>query len=426
LPEGVELTVLPSGIRVVTEAMPGVRSVAVGFWLNCGSRDEVDRAVGSSHFLEHLLFKGTNRRSAADIAEAMDSVGGELNAFTGKEYTCFFGRCLDDHLPLAIDVLGDMVTSSILAPEDMEAEREVVLSEIRAHLESPDDLVQSLFAEAVFGEHPLGREILGDQEQITGITRDDVAGYYAQRYGPEGLVVAAAGNLDHDAVVTSIEQAVAGFDQAGGQPVARGAPDVGDARLVTRDRPTEQTHLVLGGRGLARGDERRYAASVLDECYGGGMSSRLFQKIREQRGLAYTVFSHQSRHADAGTFGVYVGTAPQHAAESLEIVRRELSELAASGPGDDELARGKGHLAGQLVLSQEDTGSRMTRLGSGLTAGVPVPSLDEALARVEAVSRDDVREVAAELASSPLALGAVGPVDEGVRAELAEALEPLG
>jgi len=414
--EGVRLSTLPSGVRVVTEVMPDVRSVSVGYWIDVGSRDERPSVAGASHFLEHLLFKGTKRRSAQEIAEAIDAVGGDLNAFTSKEYTCFYARCLDRDLPLAVDVLGDMITSSLLRSADVDAERDVVLEEIRMHLDTPDDLVHSVFSEAYFGDHPLGREVLGSEASITAMSRDQVHRYYRRHYVAPNLVVAVAGNVDHDDVVTQVAASLSGLDLGEGRVLARDRrrppQRTGRARAVVRTRPTEQAHLVLGGRGLPRADERRFAASVLNQALGGGMASRLFQEIRERRGLVYTVYSYHGMHADAGTFAVYAGTAPQRADTVFEIVRHELDKARREGLTDAELERAKGHLAGSMVLALEDTGSRMTRLGKSIVTGTPLLSLDETIAAVEAVDHDAVREVAEIMLGGPFTAAVVGPFDD--------------
>ncbi|HUH07998.1 MAG TPA: pitrilysin family protein [Egibacteraceae bacterium] len=416
--DGVSVSVLDSGVRVVTEAVPGMRSVAVGFWVSCGSRDEREPVAGASHFLEHLLFKGTRRRTALEIAETIDAVGGEMNAFTSKEYTCFYARCLDRDVPLAVDVLADMIVGALIRARDVDAERDVVLEEIRMHRDAPDDLVHSVFSEALFRGHPLGREVLGSEDTITAMTRDQVNRYYRRQYVPANLVVAAAGNLDHAEVVRLVEEALAPLDRDGAGIAPRRPPGApGAASAVIRTRPTEQAHIVLGAPGLARDDERRYAASVLNQALGGGMASRLFQEVRERRGLVYSVYSYHGMHADSGAFAVYAGTAPRRAPEVLQVVRAELDKARSGGLGDAELARAKGNLTGSLVLGQEDTSSRMSRLGKALTTGSPLLTLDELIASVEAVTVDDVRAVAERLLGGPFTLAMVGPFPEGAEAD---------
>lgn len=419
---GVRVSTLPNGLRVVSEAMPDVRSVSVGIWIDAGSRDERPQVAGASHFLEHLLFKGTARRSAQEIAESLDAVGGDMNAFTSKEYTCFYARCLDRDLPLAVDVLGDMITSSKIRSADVDAERDVVLEEIRMHLDTPDDLVHSLWSEAFFREHPLGREVLGSVDSISAMTRAQVHRYYKRAYVPANLVVAAAGNLDHDRLVELVAGVFSSVEEPGSTlrksvPALRPEP----AAAFTK-KPTEQVHLVIGGPGLARGDDRRWAAAVLNQALGGGMASRLFQEVREKRGLVYTVYSYQEVHGDVGAFSVYAGSAPHRAREVLEVVTAELAKARSDGLSDTELSRAKGNLTGSMVLALEDTGSRMTRLGKGLITGTPLLTLDEVVAAVEAVTLEDVHAVADVVLGGPQTLAAVGSVDAKLRRGLERVL----
>ncbi len=405
------VTTLPNGLRVVTEAMPDVRSVAVGFWIGIGSRDERGPVAGASHFLEHLLFKGTKRRSAQAIAEEIDAVGGDMNAFTSKEYTCFYARCLDRDLPLAVDVLGDMMTSSLVRAGDVDAERDVVLEEISMHHDTPDDLVHSVFSEAYYRGHPLGREVLGDEQTITAMTRDQVRRYYKRHYVPSNVVVAVAGNVEHGTVVDCVAEAVGGW---AGTPWRRCGgprrPSTSRRRPCCAPAPPSRP-IVLGGPGLARDDERRFAAGVLNQALGGGMASRLFQEVRERRGLVYTVYSYNGMHADAGTFAVYAGTTPRKAGEVLAVTRAELDRAVADGLTDAELQRAKGHLAGSMVLALEDTSSRMSRLGKALITGSPLLSLDDSIAAIEDVTGEQVLDVARVQLSGPWTLAMVGPLD---------------
>ena len=414
LSDGVTLTTLDSGLRIITEAMPDVRSVAVGFWIGIGSRDERDPVAGASHFLEHLLFKGTKRRTALQISAEIDAVGGDMNAFTSKEYTCFYARCLDRDLALAVDVLGDMMTSSLVRTADVDAERDVVLEEINMHYDTPDDLVHSVFADAYFAGHPLGREVLGDERTITAMTRDQVNRYYKRHYVPSNVTVAVAGNARHADVVDQVLATVGEWSGPAEPTIKRSTPNgsVGSG-AVLRPRPTEQTHLVLGGPGLARNDDQRWAAGVLNQALGGGMASRLFQEIRERRGLVYSVYSYNGMYADTGTFAVYAGTTPRKADDVLAVTRAELDRALADGLTDEELERAKGHLAGATVLALEDSGSRMSRLGKALCSDVPLLTLDETLAAIEAVTAGDVRGVARRLLGGPWTLAMVGPL-EGV------------
>jgi predicted Zn-dependent peptidase len=411
--QDIRRTTLPSGVRLVSERMPNVRSVSVGFWINTGARDEDARVAGASHFLEHLLFKGTARRSAAEIAGELEAVGGDLNAFTSKEYTCFYARCLDRDLPLAVDVLADMITSAVVTAEDVDAERSVVLEEIRMHWDTPDDLVHSVFSEVLFGSHPLGREVLGTAGTIESVPRDDVFAYYRSRYVPENLVVAVAGNIEHDAARDLVAAALQDWDPAGSPPprellvVERPARPVG-----LRTRPTEQAHICFGGMAFARDDDRRFAARVLEQAVGGGMASRLFQEVRERRGLAYSVYSYLSSQAEVGYHGVYAGTAVERVDEVLEVLRGELTHTLRDGLDDHELAAARGALTGALILGLEDTSSRMTRLGRAEVCGQPLLSLDEIMAAIDAVDHAAVDEVCRTLFGNDWSLAIVGPFDD--------------
>jgi len=413
----VRRTVLPSGLRVITEAVPAVRSVSVGVWVAVGSRDESPARSGVSHFLEHLLFKGTRRRSALEISAAIEAVGGETNAFTSKEYTCYYARVLDDDLPLAVDVVCDLVANSVLNPTDVETERQVILEEIAMHDDEPDDEVHDLLASAVYGSHPLGRLISGTEATISALSRRQIYDFYRRRYAAGAIVIAAAGNLDHAAVVRQVRRALRGspLDDPAGRPVPtrpeRPAIRTCPPRVVLRHKETEQAHLVLGGPGISRRDDRRFSLGVLSNILGGGMSSRLFQEIRERRGLAYSVYSYASQYADSGLFGVYAGCAPSKINKVLELVRAELAAVAAHGVDGAELARGKGMAKGSYVLGLEDTGSRMGRLAKGELLYGDLPTVDELLARVDAVTVEDVNAIAADLLTRPMSLAVIGPVE---------------
>ncbi|WP_166140388.1 M16 family metallopeptidase [Nocardioides ochotonae] len=408
-------TVLPGGLRVISERLAGVRSASVGVWVGVGSRDETATLHGCSHFLEHLLFKGTGSRSAFDISIELDAVGGEFNAFTAKEYTCFHARVLDEDLPLAVDVLGDMITDSLITPEDVEAERDVILDEIAMHDDDPDDVVHNLFAEQAFGaDTPLGRGIAGTMESIAALSREQIHDFYRAHYRAATMVVSVAGNVDHDALVEQVRVAFGRNDFLSGdeRPVPpRGAtgPVPVHSGAASTTRPFEQVNVVLGMAGIRRDDERRYALGVLNTALGGGTSSRLFQEVRERRGLAYSVYSFGSHHADAGLVGVSVGCLPAKLDDVLAVVRDELAKVAADGITAEELARGKGQLRGGLVLGLEDSGSRMSRLGKGELVHDELLSIDEVLARIDAVTLDDVREVAATVFGGPEILAVVGP-----------------
>jgi predicted Zn-dependent peptidase len=408
----VRRSVLPGGLRVVSEQVPGVRSVAFGVWVAVGSRDERPATAGTSHFLEHLLFKGTRRRTAREISEAMDAVGGEMNAFTAKECTCYYARVLDADLPLAVDVVSDLVTSSVITAADVEVERGVILEEIAMHDDDPGDVVHDTFAEALWGDTPLGRPVIGTVESIEGLSRDTIAGFYRRRYDLPHTVVAAAGALDHDALVGLVAQAfgpLLGGDAAPAPLRATDRRPVSHARVREVPRRTGQANLVLGTSALRRDDPRRFALSVLSGALGGGMSSRLFQRVREERGLAYSVYSYTEAHADTGLFGVYAGCAPGKVAQVLALVRSELADVAEHGVRDEEVRRSQGSLRGSLVLGLEDTGSRMNRLGKAELVHTEVLTPDQVLERISAVTPDDVRAVAQDVLTRPLSLAVIGP-----------------
>jgi predicted Zn-dependent peptidase len=417
----VRRTVLPGGLRVITEAMPGVRSASLGIWVGVGSRDEAPTLGGASHFLEHLLFKGTPKRSALEISEALDAVGGEMNAFTSKEYTCFHARVIDADLPLAVETVADMVTNSVLASADVESERDVILEEIAMNDDDPDDVVHNLIASRVWGDSPLGRPIAGDPASIRTLSRTQIAGYYRRRYRADAMVVAVAGNVVHRDVVRLVRRAFGAGGLLDADALRPRAPRRGGASapfglgasLVTR--PTEQANLVLGLPGLRRGDERRHAAGALNAALGGGMSSRLFQEVREKRGLAYSVYSYASNYADTGMLGVYAGCAPAKVDDVLALVREQLVQVADHGISSDELERGKGQLRGSVVLGLEDSGSRMSRIGKADLLHGELPSIDAVLARIDAVDLDDVRALAADLLAATPALAIVGPFDDAAR-----------
>jgi predicted Zn-dependent peptidase len=412
----VRRTVLSSGLRVLTETLPGVRSAAIGIWVGVGSRDESVPEAGATHYLEHLLFKGTSRRSALEISSTLEAVGGDLNAFTSHEYTCYYARVLDADLPLAVDVLSDMVLGSLIRAEDVDAERGVVLEEIAMHDDDPGDAVHDVFATALLGSSPLGRPILGTVSSIEGMPRDRLHDYYRTRYSQDSIVVSVSGALDHDEVVRAVTAAFARTDdvpEAAPAPARLGSrkPFPG-GRTTVATRSTEQAHVVLGSAGLPRTDPRRHALTLLSTALGEGMSSRLFQEIREKRGLAYSVYSFTSHFADAGMFGVYAGCAPRRVGEVLGLCRAGIASVADQGLSEDELQRAKGQSRGALVLGLEDPLSRMSRLAKAELVYGELPSVDELLARFDRVTANDVREVAADVLGGPFSLGAVGPFDE--------------
>lgn len=417
-------TVLPGGLRVLTESIPSVRSAALGIWAGVGSRDEDLAHAGATHYLEHLLFKGTARRTALEISAAMDAVGGESNAFTDKEFTCYYARVLDADLPLAVDVLSDMVTSSLIEAREVDFEREVVLEEIAMSEDDDADKAHETFVSALFGDTPLGRPVLGTAESINSISRDRVNDYYRARYTPPNLVISAAGNLDHDAVVALVSRAfapaLAAHDGAvpaaprlrdsGGMPGGYGASAGSGVAVVSR--PAEQANIVLGCEGMARTDDRRFAFNVLNAALGGGMSSRLFQEIREKRGLAYAVGSSAIKYSDSGLWSIYVGCMPPKADEVLSICAAEVAKVAEGGLSDEELDRGKGQVRGTFVLGLENPSSRMFRIGQAELAYPALEPVDSVIAAVNAVTHDDVRAVAADILTRPKALAVVGPFED--------------
>jgi predicted Zn-dependent peptidase len=405
-------TTLESGATVVTERMDGVRSGSVGCWFDVGSRDEPDDLAGTSHFLEHLLFKGTSTRSAKDIANAFDAVGGDVNAFTSKEYTCYYLRVLDDDLPMALDVLADMLTNSVIDPEELESERKVILEEIAMHEDAPDELVHDLFYRSMWDGHPLGRPVLGFNGTVADLARDDVVGYWRGRYSPANLVVAAAGSVAHEQLTAWAESTFTA--NANGRTQRNGLAPNPKGGVSVFKRPTEQAHIVYGTEGLHRSHPDRHALTVLDTILGGGMSSRLFQEIRENRGLAYSVYSYRSLFAGTGTFAIYAGTTPHNADTVMELVRDEIDSVLRDGVTQAEFERAKGHVRGSLVLSAEDPGSRMNRLGRQQITTGEILSIDELVDIFNAIDMDDIRRVAdAVLGSGRFRTTIVGPFDEG-------------
>ena len=409
-------TEFSSGLRVVTERMPGVRSATIGIWVLAGSRDERPAISGHCHFLEHLLFKGTEKRSALDIAEAFDAVGGDVNAFTAKEYTCYYARVLDRDLEMAVEHLVDMLLHSTITAADLTGEADVILSEIDMHEDSPEDMVHDVFTEALWPGHPLGRPILGTKDRIKASTRASVRGFYRRHYVPGRMVISVAGNVRHDRVLAMLADrmdvgrplGVRGRSAKEVRDMHR-APKPSGQREIKRKR-IEQAHIVLGTNGLARTDEDRFAFLIVNTVLGGGMSSRLFQEIREKRGLAYTAYSFQSQYTEAGVFSAYAGTTPNRAAEVLGLMRRELEDVRDGGITPEEFARAKSHVKGSTVLSQEDPGSRMSRLGKSEVSHGEILTLSETLQRVQAVTLDDAHRVAERVLSQPMTLAVVGPV----------------
>jgi len=407
---GVEETVLPNGLRIVTETMPEARSVSLGAWVRVGGRDEPDELAGASHFLEHLLFKGTEARSAREIAEAIDAVGGEMNAFTAREHTAFYARLPYAELRLGIDVLGDVLTAPALRPAEVEAERSVIVEEILMNLDAPDDRVHTLLAEALFPGHPVGRDVLGERSTIEAIRRDDLVAFFDRWYRPGTMVLAAAGRLDHDEVVDAVAAALG--SRTGGERPARRPPGPLEPTVLVETDDTEQAHLCIGWRALPVDHDDRWALAVANQILGGGMASRLFQEVREARGLAYSVYSHASGYSDSGYLSVYCGTAPDRAREALAVVDGVVADLLADGVTERERDVAVGYLEGSLLLGLEDSGGRMARLATSLVQRDEVLSVDETVARLRAVTPADVHRVLEGVLGGPRALAAVGPFTE--------------
>lgn len=407
-----DFTTLPSGLRIITETMPSLRSVALGCWIDTGTRDENDNESGVSHFLEHLLFKGSENLSAREVNETLDAIGAESNAFTSKESTCYWTRLLDQDLPVGLDVMAEIIQRPAFRTNEIDSERQVVVEEINMNEDDPSDVAFENFSTAVFAGHPLEEPVLGTRESIRGMTRDDIHGYWKRRYGAGSLVVAVAGSVDHDEVVELVRER---FDDWSGDGVdhqyseATIAPEV---RLTRRE--TEQAHLIIGGPGLHRTDERRWAFEVLNHVMGSGMSSRLFREVREERGLAYAIYGFKLSYADNGAWGVHVGTTPHQTDTALTVIRDELAKVVEGGISPDELERAKGSMRGGLALSLEDSNSRMIRLGRDELAGMPHLSVDDRLEKLEGVTLDMVRDVASDVYGASIrVMGAVGPFEDG-------------
>ncbi len=406
---------LNSGLRVITEEIPYLRSASLGVWVASGSRYEAGGEEGISHFLEHLLFKGTKRRSAKEIAEAVDSVGGQLNAFTGKEYTCFYVKVLDEHLDLGLDILADMYHSSLLEPGDIEKEKGVVLEEIKLYEDTPDELVHDLFARAIWGGHALGRSILGTAESVTSLNQEKIRAYYGDHFTPGNTVVAAAGHFKHPELVQMVEKVFRPLTGTAKteHPVGPGEEN----RILVRSKDTEQVHLCLGTIGLPHDHPDTYGLHILNAVLGGGPSSRLFQEIREERGLAYSVYSYQNSYRDTGAVGIYAGMSPKYVGEVIKIVVNELAALAQTALPDAELTRAKEQLKGNLMLSLESSSSRMSQLGRSEVAREKVWTSDEMVAEIERVTAEQVQRLAATFNLQGKAMALVGMVPEGLDLE---------
>ena len=412
-------TILPSGVRVLSEQMPGAQSASISFSVAVGSRDETNGHFGSTHFLEHLLFKGTTRRSALDIAVAFDSVGGSSNAATGKEHTSYYARVQDSALPLAVDVIGDMLTSSVIDPKEFENERTVILEELAMNDDDPTDVVHEAFAEAVLGSHELGRPIGGTEATINAVTREAVWEHYQANYRPQDLVVAAAGGVEHGSLIALVEKALldAGWNlDASAAPVSRRnlapAQIERGTDLKVIKRPLQQANILLGCQGLIAEDSRRFAMGILNTVLGGGMSSRLFQEIREKRGLAYSVYSFNQGYSDGAYFGLYAGCSPSKAQEVTKLMLGELESIAANGITEHELELAKGNISGGMALKYESTQARMNRLLSAEIINGEFFDLDDSLHHINSVTLEQVQSLAADLIRRDRSLVAVGDVSE--------------
>ncbi len=405
----IETTTLANGLRIVTERMPEATSVSIGFYVGVGSRDESDALSGASHFLEHLLFKGTEDRSARSISMAVDAVGGEINAFTSREHTAYYARLPAPQLAFGLELLGDVVERPAFRPQEIDAEREVILEELLMAEDTPDDVLHMQLMEAVFPGHPLGRETLGVPDTIESLGRDEIAGFHHDHYRPSEVVVVAAGDLRHEEVVDGVSGSLQGLGPGAGLERVAPTPEVD--RLVVVRRPTEQVHLMFGWRGLHYDDPDRYAYYVANQVLGGGMSSRLFQEVREERGLAYSVYSSMSSYSDCGLATVYAGTAPKHTDEVLTVLDDVLDEMLADGITEEEHGVALGYLEGSMLLGLEDSGSRMARLGGSMIIRGEVTSIREHVERIRAVTREDVHRVMLRIFTGPRAVAAVGPFD---------------
>ena len=422
-----KLTELDSGERVISERLDHVRSAAVGYWIGAGSRDEQAEEAGVTHFIEHLLFKGSDRFSALQIAEIFDGLGGELNAATSREHTLVYGRVPDHHLVTAMDVMGDMVFAPTFA--ELDSERDVVLEEIAMYEDAPQELVHDLIADAVFADHPLGRPVIGTAEVISSIPRDAIAGYHETMYVPGNIVVAAAGNIEHDEVVELVSRALAGRAErsAAGPNVRPPLMQAPPPRLRFQQKDTEQYHVCLAAPGISRSDRRRFAASLLDAILGGSASSRLFQEIREKRGMAYAVYSFVSQYTDTGQIGIYLGTREENLGEALAIAAEQIADVAAGNVPEGELERAKENLKGRILLSMESTSARMNRLGKSLITDSELLSLDRIVAEIDAVEASSVAELAATfLAPEKLSAACIGPSEDRFREALDQVTPTLG
>ena len=416
-------TVLPNGVRIITEEIEHVRSAAIGLWVGAGSRDERDGYEGISHFMEHMFFKGTEHRTARALAESLEAVGGQLNAFTTKEYTCYYAKVLDEDLDLAIDVLSDMFFHSLFDEKEIEKEKNVVIEEIKMYEDSPDELIHDIFSEKVWNEHPLGKPILGTEASITSLSRDKIMLFLSEHYAPDNVVVAVAGKIKHEDIVAKLSAQFGTFKR-GGRRVLEEAP-TGKTVEHYQKKETEQMHIILGVPGLGQDDEDIYAMHIFNNILGGGLSSRLFQEIREQRGLAYSVYSYHSTYVDSGLFAIYAGTSPKNTQEVIECILQELKEISEQGITADELARTKAQIKGGLYLGLESVSSRMSRLGKTELTYNRVLSPEEVIGKLEKVTLEDVLRVIGRLwQKDKISLMTLGPA--GHEVVLSDVLKKTG
>ncbi len=414
----VQRTVLPNGLRIVSEQLPGSRSVAFGVWVAAGSRDERPEQHGAAHYLEHLLFKATARRTAFEVNAAIDAVGGELNAFTSRETTCYYSHVLDADLAIGVDVVLDVVTAALLRDADVDSERQVVLEEIAMHEDDPSDVAVEQFYAQALSEQALARPVLGTRQSIEALTPEQIRRFYSDRYRPDSVVIAAAGAVEHDRLLDLVRRGLALTEWGSGSarplpPRSAAAPPDPRSSVAVLRRPSEQAHIVIGGPSLARNDPDKYALAVFNAVLGGGMSSRLFHRIREELGLAYSVYSFAAPFADTGVFGVYAGTRPRTADRAIEVIGQELRGVATSGLRPDEVARGKGSVRGSRILALEDPFARMSRLGQAELVVGELPSIDEIQKRIEAVTAEDLERVAGRLIPRATSTTVVGPMPDG-------------
>lgn len=404
---------LNNGMKILTEHLPYVNSATVGIWIGTGSRDEDEANNGVSHFIEHLMFKGTKKRTAREIAEAVDSVGGQMNAFTSKDHTCYYIRILDKYLPLAMDVLADMLNNSLLDEQEIEKEKKVIIEEIRMYEDSPDELVHDIFARSLWGKHPLGQNIAGEEEIVRGLTKGDITNYLNSHYVSNNMLVSVAGNLSQTEVKPEIERLFP--NKLVEPPTRKTVPMENHRPLYIKEKKTEQVHLCLGTKAYSREHPDRYALTLLESILGGGVSSRLFQKVREERGLVYSVYSYYSSYQDTGAFAVYAGTSPENTEEVIAIATAELANIRDNGVTEKELIRIKEQLKGNLMLSLENTSNRMSRMAKSLLFFKKIIPVEDVVKNIEKVQLDDIQRVAQDLFKREnLVLTAIGSIDEKI------------